>query len=88
MAGGEIKGWVVMRRRKPLRRAVPVSIEIEKKKYIGEYHVEHGLMTVWYGSRRRVARRQLGDPRELTVARILLLEMVEADLADREGLAQ
>ena len=40
-------------------------------------------MTVWYGSRRRVVRRELGGPREQTLARILLLEMVEADLADR-----
>jgi len=83
IAGGEIKGWVVMRRREPLRQAVPVSIEIEKKKYIGEYYVEHGLMTVWYGSRRRVVRRKLSDPCELTLARILLLDMVEADLAAR-----
>ena len=62
---------------------MPVSIEIEKKKYAGEYYVEHGTMTVWYGSRRRVMRPKLGGPRELTLARILLLDMVEADLADR-----
>jgi hypothetical protein len=77
------KAILSMRHRKLLRRAVSVSIEIEKKKYIGEYHVEHGLMTVWYGSRRRVVRRKLSDPRELTLARILLLDMVEADLAAR-----
>jgi hypothetical protein len=71
------------RKRRPVPRAIPVSIEIEKIKYFGEYYVEHGLMTVWCGSRRRVMRRKLGDPRELTLARILLLEMVEADLADR-----
>jgi hypothetical protein len=38
-------------------------------------------MTVWYGSRRRVA--QTGSAREKTLARILLLDMVEADLAER-----
>jgi hypothetical protein len=72
------------RKRRPLPRAVSVSIEIGKKKYSGSYHFEHGLMTVWYGPRRRVARRALGDPRELTLARILLLEMVDADLAERD----
>ena len=60
---------------------MPVSIEIEKKKYIGAYHVERGTMTVWYGPRRRVAKT--GSPAEIQLARILLLEMVEADLAER-----
>ena len=68
-------------KRRPVPRAMPVSIEIEKQKYAGQYHVERGTMTVWYGTRRRVART--GSPREITLARILLLEMVEADLADR-----
>jgi hypothetical protein len=70
-----------MRRKRPLRQAVPVSIEIGKKNFTGSYYVERGFMTVWYGSRRRVA--QAGGPRELMLARILLLDMVEADLADR-----
>ena len=69
------------RKRRPVPRAIPVSIEIENKEYLGSYHVERGTMTVWYGSRRRVAKT--GSPREKTLARILLLEMVEADLADR-----
>ena len=68
------------RRRRPVPRAMPVSIEIENKVFVGSYHVEGGTMTVWYGARRRVART--GSPREKTLARILLLEMVEADLAE------
>ena len=60
---------------------MPVSIEIGKKNYDGSYHVARGFMTVWYGSRRRVA--QTGSAREKTLARILLLDMVEADLAER-----
>jgi len=70
-----------MRRRKRLRQAVPVSIEIGKTRYEGSYHVDRGFLTVWYGSRRRVARTGLN---ELTLARILLLDMVEADLAARD----
>ncbi len=70
-----------MRTRRPLPRAIPVSIEIEQKKFLGAYHVERGTMTVWYGLRRRVAKT--GSTAEIQLARILLLDMVEDELSDR-----
>jgi hypothetical protein len=67
-----------MSRRKRVPLPTSVSIEIARKIYHGFYYVEQGAVMVAFGSRRKASPIGRFDPPLL--ARVLLLELVEAEL--------
>jgi hypothetical protein len=54
-----------------------LEIEIDGKPYLGRYAVEGGTITVRYGEREKVT--QIGGAPNLSIARALLNELVQAD---------
>ena len=66
--------------RRTVRRSAPTSpvqIAFRGKIYSGRYAIEGNTITVFYGTRN--APTQLGGSPALSLAKLLLREMVEAD---------
>ena len=55
-----------------------VEIEYEGKRYVAEYHVEDGVVTVFGHQHSRMA--ELGDKDKLSLAKELLLDMASSQI--------